>query len=514
MYHESRIKKTLLNARVNMICYFLNLVIAFFSRKIFIDHLGPDFLGLQGTLNSLLGFLNIAELGIGIAIGYVLYQPIYDGNKPKINEIISVFGYLYRWIGRIILIAGIILSCFLPLIFPHTKFYMGIIFLGFYAYLFSSLLGYFANYKSTLLSADQRNYEVTGYYQIVQVVKTIIQMLFAYYITSYVLFFSIEIVFGIVYSLILNWRIKMVYPWLDSEVKLGRGLLKKYPEISKYIKQLMVHRISSFVQFQLTPFLIYGFVSLPIVALYNNYTTITDKVSGFVNGILDSTTAGVGNLISEGNHDKIYELYKELFSFRFWIAGILSSCVYFLSSDFISLWLGRQYVLSNFVVLCVAVIFFYSIARSVTDQFINGYGLFYDVWAPVTEIALFVAASLIFGSRYGLSGVLMGPIFSMTIIIYMWKPYFLFSKGLKLSVYQYWILFFTNIALILVSLFLSVHLTELFIIYPIVSWLLWIEESALFLLFMSIISFLLFYFFSRGMKGFVTRLISSKIRKY
>ena len=93
---ESRVKKTLLNARVNLFFYFITLALSFFSRKIFLDALGADFIGLTGSLSSLLGFLNLAELGIGSAIGYVLYKPIFEQNHEKINEIISVFGYLYR----------------------------------------------------------------------------------------------------------------------------------------------------------------------------------------------------------------------------------------------------------------------------------------------------------------------------------------------------------------------------------------------------------------------------------
>ena len=56
---ESRVKKTLLNARVNLLFYLLALTFSFFSRKIFLDCLGADFIGLTGTLQNLLGFLNL-----------------------------------------------------------------------------------------------------------------------------------------------------------------------------------------------------------------------------------------------------------------------------------------------------------------------------------------------------------------------------------------------------------------------------------------------------------------------
>ena len=162
MQQESRIKKTLLNARVNLIFYFLTLILSFFSRKIFLDCLGADFLGLTGSLGSLLGFLNLAELGIGSAIGYVLYKPIFEQNHQKINEIISVFGYLYRWVGIVLLILGCLLSLFFPWIYSDVKFGYGIIYFTYFSFLFSSLIGYFINYRQTLLGADQRNYVVTA----------------------------------------------------------------------------------------------------------------------------------------------------------------------------------------------------------------------------------------------------------------------------------------------------------------------------------------------------------------
>ena len=67
---ESRLKKSYQNARVNVFFYLVTLFISFFSRKIFLEKLGADFVGLTGTMQNLLGFLNLAELGIGTAMIY------------------------------------------------------------------------------------------------------------------------------------------------------------------------------------------------------------------------------------------------------------------------------------------------------------------------------------------------------------------------------------------------------------------------------------------------------------
>ena len=83
MSKESRTHKSLLNAKVNLTFYLLSLLLSFFSRKMFLDHLGADFIGLTGTLQNILGFLNLAELGVGASVSYALYQPIAKCNREE-----------------------------------------------------------------------------------------------------------------------------------------------------------------------------------------------------------------------------------------------------------------------------------------------------------------------------------------------------------------------------------------------------------------------------------------------
>lgn len=504
---ESRVKKSLLNARVNLIFYFLTLVLSFFSRKIFLDTLGADFVGLTGTLQNLLGFLNLAELGIGSAIGYVLYKPLFDHDEAKINEIISVFGYLYRWIGFIILGAGLVLACFLPMIFPNTQFEMGIIFFAYFAFLASSLIGYFANYKQTLLGADQKNYVVTAYFQTATIIKTLIQMASAYYTGSYYLWVAIELAFGIIYSFILNWKINQVYPWLHSEVRLGKQLFKKYPEVMKYTKQLFVHKIGGFTQWQTTPFLIYAFVSLQTVAYYGNYTIIVNKIDGFISNFLGSTGAGVGNLIAEGNRSKEIRVFWELLGVRFFVSGIVMFSIFMLIEPFITLWLGAEYILSRTVLIIILINFFLNLTRGATDQFLYGHGLFYDTWSPVVEAFIYIIVAIIGGHFWGLEGVLLGATVSLTVVIGCWKPYFLFTKGFKIPVIKYWGGWSKYILLIFLSGGLAYYLISLIPLTPYGGWLSWIVYAIVTTVIMIIVELTFLLLFTRGMRDFVRRII-------
>lgn len=438
---ESRVKKTLLNARVNLIFYFLTLCLSFFSRKIFLDTLGADFVGLTGTLQNLLGFLNLAELGIATAIGYTLYKPLYDRNHHQISEILSVMGYLYRWIGLVIAGAGIVLSFFLPLIYPTkgTGFSIFIIYFGYFSFLISALIGYFINYRQNLLGADQKNYVITAYFQGINILKLIIQLWLAWKTQSYFLWFAIELIFGIIYSYILNWKINRIYPWLKSSYSLGKHSLKKYPEIITKTKQLFFHQISGFVQFQTIPMLTYAFTSLQLVAYLGNYTLILDKISQFINTVFNSVAAGIGNLIAEDNPHKTLVIFWQLCAIRIFIAGSILFICAITFEPFIKVWLGGEYILPMSVFIILLVKFYFQFIAGSVSQFVYGFGLFGDVWSSFAQSGIFIVGALLGGYYFGLNGILFAGFISIFLIACLWKPYYLFKKGFKLPVSGYWI---------------------------------------------------------------------------
>lgn len=504
---ESRVKKSITNVKVNTICYVFAFLVAFFTRKVFIDYLGTEFIGLASTLQSLLGFLNLAELGVSSAIAYFLYRPLFDSDQTKIRELVSLMGYIYRIIGRVILGAGILLSLFLPLIYPDVQFPLHVVYTGYFAFLFSALLGYFCNYKMVLLSADQKNYIITGYYQVTSILKAILQMVLAIYFTNFILYFAIELLFGIINSVILNYNIRRNYPWLQTDLTQGRQLFKLYPEVWRKVRDLFFHKIGGFVQFQIMPFLVYGFVSLPMVALYTNYTIITDKIKGVIASVLGSTSAGVGSLIAEGDETKIDKIFSELFFLSIFFAFVVSSAIYFVISDFISLWIGAEYILSDVVTFLICLNLFLSISRQAVDQFIFGYGLFQDIFAPLAESVIFVICSLIFGSLYGLPGVLAGPIISLLLVVHIWKPYFLYTRGFNRSIFQYFILFVSHIVPLTISYFITAFIVQRLSLPISLGWLAWFVDGAMFVLVEAVVATILLLPFSKGLRGFVSRFI-------
>lgn len=431
--------KTLLNAKVNFVFYFLTIVANFIARKIFLDYLGDEFVGLTGTLLNVLGYLNLAELGVSSAIAFNLYKPIKDNDRGKISEIISLLGYYYRNIGMTVGIIGVVVSIFLYPSFMHSSFReFGVIYFAFYTFLISALLGYFMNYRQILLVADQRNYIVSSLYQSSNIIKAIVQIVIAIYYHNFYAWIAIELVFSVAYSLVLNRKISRVYPWLQTRIREGKAISKKFPNIFKSTKQVFIHRIKDFLLTQSDLLFVSIFVSIKMSAVFGNYALIITKTTQLFNTLLDSVLASVGNLVAENDRQRMIKVFWELMAIRYFLAGFISVMIFWLIDPFISLFFGEQYLLGPVVVWLLLINLFIVISRGTVDNYNFAFGHFGDVWAAWTEMALNVGCTVVAGYFWGIPGILFGKTFSYIPIVVFWKPYYLFRDGFHESYALYW----------------------------------------------------------------------------
>lgn len=503
--NESRTAKTIKNAKYNLFFLIINVLIAFFSRKIFLDCLGTQFLGLSSTLSSLLGFLNLAELGIGTAIGVSLYKPLAENNRESINEIVSVLGFYYRFIGLFILCGGVVISLFLPLMFKGEEISLFVIYSAFYAFLLSTFISYYFNYRQVLLGADQKRYVVTKYLHTANVVKLLLQMAMASYTSNVYVWIVIELSFAILACWILNKKIDKTYLWLVSDTARGKRVRNNYPNIKTYTRQLFIQKVASFAANQISPLFIYSYVSLDMVAYSTNYTTLLSKLTMFTNSLLASTDASVGNLIASNDKKKILDVYHEMFSTYFFMAAFFSYMLFFMTEPFIGLWLGEQYELGEIVLLLYIANFFLCHYMGATWQFLYGYGLFKDVWASISEMVLYLFCAFLGGYLWGFEGILLATVISKYVIHAVWKPYFLFTEGFHEPIIEYIKLFIKHCCVFAAIVLICEPIRRL-IIMECTSWYVWICNAMITMFIFLVASAMILYFTIPQYKSVVQKL--------
>lgn len=435
---SERVHRSVMNVKVGMLFYVLSLFLAFFSRKVFLDCLGAEFIGLTGMLINIMSFLSVAELGIGTSIVYFLYKPLQEDNHEKINEVMSMLAYLYRCIGFIIGGIGLIVSLFFPWWFGHLTTGLPLVYFAFYSFLASSMSGYIFNYKQLLVSANQKQYMVSAYFQTIGIVQSLTQILLAYYYRNLYLWVVVGLVFTIIGIIVFNYRIRQLYPWLNINLKKGRKNLRQYPEVLKKTRQIFAQKIKNFILYRSDDIFVGAFVSVVQVAYYGNYTIIINKLNFLVNILSDGMNAGIGNLIAEGNERNTMKVFWELTAIRFFILGIIIFGLLLFIQPFITCWLGDKYRLDDLIVYLLIFHVFISLSRGVVEMYISACGLFSDVWTAWTELILNLSITLCLAPFWGITGILLGKIVSVFFIAFFWKPFFLFTSGLHQKVSIYW----------------------------------------------------------------------------
>ena len=436
----SRTKRTIQNSKVSLILFVIQILVGFYSRKIFLEYLGDEVIGLNTTLGNILSFLNLSELGIGMAMATSLYKPIHDNDHDTIVNILSVQGILYKRIAWFLCGMSIPILIAMPCIFPSTECGILYAYVAYLVFLSGSIFSYLWNYRQILIQADQKNFKLMPWIHGVRYSKIFLQIALLMFTPLGIWgWIGAELVGGIVTVFAINHVIRKEYPWLHESQESAKQLLKRYKSLMTKVKQLFVHKIGTFVLHQTSPLIIYAFVSLNTVTYYGNYMMLIGYCMTLMNVIFGGISASIGNLIADNDKQHTTEVFWELFTSRIWIAGIACFGVYIFVGPFITLWLGSRYVFGESTLLLLILYMFIQISRTVIESFKDAYQLFADIWAPIVESCLNLGCSILFGYLWGLNGVLMGVNLSLIIIILLWKPYYTFRHGLKSPVLPYYI---------------------------------------------------------------------------
>ena len=224
--------------------------------------------------------------------------------------------------------------------------------------------------------------------------------------------------------------------------------------------------------------LIYLFATLTMVAIYGNYLLIFLGGITLTDMLYRSISASVGNMIAEGNHKLIKRTFWRILTYRLVIANIFCTGVFILSESFVTLWIGSEYVMSEFSLVILILINFIQMSRT-CGMFLSAYGLFKDIWAPIAQSLMSVILAIILGYLLGLAGILLGFLVGQLVIENSWKPIFLYREGFKESIKEYAGLYTIKIVILLISSVLTYFVFSYFILIDVEGFIDWIFKALL-----------------------------------
>lgn len=390
-------------------------LLGFITRKVFVDNVGVEYLGLNGLLQNILGLMTLLEGGFATSVVYNLYKPLAEDDRPKILALLQLYRKVYRYIACGIIVFAI---CLYPFIGYFIKGgdnleYVSVVY---FLFLFNSVVGYFTAYKWSIINASQQNYKLTAINLAYQVGLSLAKLAILYYTKNYILYLFVEALFGVGYNICIVWKANQLFPYIKTKEKYLLDTATKTNIITN-MKALFINKIGGFFMHSTDNIIISAFVGIATTGLYSNYTLITKTVGGIVNQSLNSFSESVGNLIASESSEKIYEVFKTTFFVNFLVVSIPVVVLHNTITPFITWWLGEEYLM-GYTTLCVILLNFYiDTMRSTALTFKTKAGIFVkDRYTPLLQGIINLVLSYVFVRYWGLPGVLFATTISILSI--------------------------------------------------------------------------------------------------
>ncbi|MFR3483433.1 MAG: hypothetical protein ACLTXL_08025 [Clostridia bacterium] len=202
---------------------------------------------------------------------FSLYEPLAKRDTQKIQALMGFYSKAYKLIALVVLVAGIAIYPFLDIFMGAEKpqnianvnqFY--------FLYLANSVISYLWAYKRSLILADQKNYILVLYKQVLYFVLNVVQVLLLIFTGSFLFYMMAQVLNTVVENLLVSRRADQLYPYIRHRQGIPLDQESKH-SIFKNLRALVYHKIGDVMISSTDNILISMLVGMSWVGLYNNY---------------------------------------------------------------------------------------------------------------------------------------------------------------------------------------------------------------------------------------------------
>lgn len=455
---STRTKNSILNLITSVGGEFLNIVLSFISRSVFIATLGSSYLGISGLFSNILSLLSLAEFGVGNAILFKLYEPLSRDDQPRITLLMKFYKQIYRGIGTVVAMVGL---CLIPFLKYVISDYDSLEQLGinatiiFLLYLVNSVSSYlFFAYKSSIIKADQREYVLNGISLAFTLGKNILQIVVLIFSRNFELYILVMIASMIIQNLINAIIANKQYPYINDKIedKVSRDEVKS---IAKDCGSIFLYRLNGVVLKSTDNIVLSAFMGLDAVALYSNYYVFYTSINTIVSKIYSSVAHSIGNLHATNDNGHEYLIFRVMEFITAIIGGTALVGIFVISDEFIHTWIGSNWTIAQPFSLLMGIELYTLAVRSLLTKYRNAMGLFQQAkFRPLLGAIINVVISIALVNTMGIAGVILGTVIADWTTFMVFDPIIIHKHGFagKFSISKF---YFRNIMYFILALALG-----------------------------------------------------------
>ncbi len=461
---DNRVKKSAQNMVTGFAYHAITLILSFVSRTVFIQTLGDEYLGLNGIFTDVLSLLSMADLGFNTAMAYSFYKPLADRDEKQIASLVAFYKRIYNVIAIAVLVLGVACIPFLDYIIKTEEEIPNLVIY----YLFSLanvVISYMFVYKTTLLTADQKDYKVVRIRIVTSLAKTVLQIAVLYIARDYIMYLAIGMILQIVNNVATTVKTEKEYPFIKDKKLIGQVDKKVTAGIVNNMKSVFVYKLSGTL-FSFTDNIIISMViNTAMVGIYSNYLMVSSKLLLIEQIIFSALTASIGNVIVKESAKKKYEVFSAMQSASFIFCGIITSVFGLMANDLVKVWLGESRMLDSVTVIAVTLNTYLTCVLQPLWVYRDATGLYTKTkYAMLAGAILNIVLSFVLGKAVGIAGIIFASAISRLTTYFWYEPKLLFKEYFDRGVGKYYLSLLANLLIVLVTTFLLGIVTKGFVV--------------------------------------------------
>jgi len=195
----------------------------------------------------------------------------------------------------------------------------------------------------------------------------------------------------------------VLFRMLDAEIKVDKKVLKEYMHTSP---ALLGARAGQTLSQESEPLLITMFLAPEITAIYMITRKAADMVFLLLSVIYGSSHSSFSHLVGERDHEKTKNMALKLVLLVF-VTSVVGFATYAGANQaFVSVWVGKDFVLDQSVILLLGMGFFVRALRGMIWQILNGLGEFvYSSGVIIAEGLIRIGLAVSALSMVGVIGI-------------------------------------------------------------------------------------------------------------
>lgn len=246
---------------------------------------------------------------------------------------------------------------------------------------------------------------------------------------DYIWYIAAVVIFNLLKNIVVAIKVDQLYPYTmkKENKKLSKDERK---ETYKNCFAIFIYKINAVIVNATGNVILSKFIGIVIVGLYSNYKLVMTSIKNIINIGFQSITSSLGNLHVDGDKEHEFLIFNTInylsaFCYSVFSVGTISVC-----NEFVKIWLGRDYILSEkFVMLLAIDLYLYGLKKAL-EMFRTSMGLFQQAkFRPLFGIVLNVIFSLVFVQSMGIYGIVIANILADVLTFVWMDPYVIFKNS-------------------------------------------------------------------------------------